>query len=76
MQGVSAHKVSQETNSLLEVCFVNVDLEQKDIKSLVVYLVLASIDLEEPDLLQHSIHISEDQDIFAHKIQIFFFIDC
>lgn len=65
--------MSQETNSLLEVCLVNVELEQKDLKSLVVYLVLASIDLEESDLLKHSIHISKDQDIFAHKIKIFLY---
>lgn len=69
--------MSQETSSLLEVCSVNVELEQKDLKRLVVYLVLASTDLEESDLLRRSVCISKDQDIFSHKIQFFFFfIDC
>ena len=52
---------------------MNVELEQKESKALVVYLVLAAADLEELDLLQHNLHFLKNQDIFVHKIRFFLY---
>lgn len=47
---------------------MNMELEQKDSNTLVVYLVLAAKDFKELDLLPPNIHLSKNQDIFVHKI--------
>lgn len=52
---------------------MNMELEQKDSNALAVYLVPAAIDLDKLDLLQHNIYLSENQDIFVHKIQFFLY---